>query len=301
MNQQTTWQEMRVPLMQGWLGSLALHGLLLLTVLPLYRLSPLTLPNEPFHWDVALVQSTQLADEPIQPVSAAEPTVSRQAKRAPVPTYANRANRHVASSADPIVPIGPQTAESVAQTSQPIIASSAVAPIEPVTASISEKPAPDRPQASDSPLQQMEMPANSTTAESSIPHTAAATANETSAMPNVVAQPSPSLDAALNAGAVATPRLDYGWLQQAIFQRLEELKRSSRPLLDDSRLLKVTVKAVVSREGTLLDFAVVKSSGLDRIDQEALALVQRAFPMPLDRPLDREQIAMRIPITYSRN
>lgn len=60
------------------------------------------------------------------------------------------------------------------------------------------------------------------------------------------------------------------------------------------------VKAVVSRDGTLLDFAVVKSSGLDRIDQEAMALVQRAFPMQLDRPLDRQQVAMRIPITYSR-
>lgn len=95
-------------------------------------------------------------------------------------------------------------------------------------------------------------------------------------------------------------RPDYGWLQQAIFQRLEELKRSSRPSLDDSRPLKVLVKAVVSREGILLDSAVVKSSGLDRIDQEAMALVQRAFPMQLDRPLDRQQVAMRIPITYSR-
>ncbi|OQW31339.1 MAG: hypothetical protein A4E19_20435 [Nitrospira sp. SG-bin1] len=94
---------------------------------------------------------------------------------------------------------------------------------------------------------------------------------------------------------------DYGWLQQAIFQRLEELKRSSRPSLDDSRPLKVMVKAVVSREGILLDSAVVKSSGLDRIDQEAMALVQRAFPMQLDRPLDRQQVAMRIPITYSRD
>jgi protein TonB len=100
--------------------------------------------------------------------------------------------------------------------------------------------------------------------------------------------------------AVSTIRPDYGWLQQAIFRRLEELKRSSRPSLDDSRPLRVTVKAVVSREGILLDSAVVKSSGLDRIDQEAMALVQRAFPMQLGRPLDRQQVAMRIPITYSR-
>ncbi|WP_139077327.1 energy transducer TonB [Candidatus Nitrospira nitrificans] len=100
--------------------------------------------------------------------------------------------------------------------------------------------------------------------------------------------------------AVSAIRPDYGWLQQAIFRRLEELKRSSRPSLDDSRPLRVTVKAVVSREGILLDSVVVKSSGLDHIDQEAMALVQQAFPMLLDRPLDLQQVAMRIPITYSR-
>ena len=60
------------------------------------------------------------------------------------------------------------------------------------------------------------------------------------------------------------------------------------------------IRVVVSREGTLLDSAVVTSSGLDRIDQEAMALVQRAFPMQFDRILNRQQIVMRIPITYSR-
>jgi TonB family protein len=60
------------------------------------------------------------------------------------------------------------------------------------------------------------------------------------------------------------------------------------------------VKAVVSKEGALLDSSVAKSSGLEHIDQEAMALVQRAFPMQLDRTLDRQQIVMRIPITYSR-
>jgi protein TonB len=100
--------------------------------------------------------------------------------------------------------------------------------------------------------------------------------------------------------AASTPRLDYGWLQQAISRRLDELKRSSRPSLDESRPLKVTVKAVVSREGILLDSAVIKSSGLDRIDQEAIALVQRAFPLQFDRTLDRQHIVMHIPITYSQ-
>ena len=101
--------------------------------------------------------------------------------------------------------------------------------------------------------------------------------------------------------SASAPRADYSWLQRAIFQRLEELKRSSRPSLDDSRTLKVLVKAIVSNEGHLMDTEVVKSSGLDRIDKEAVALVQRAFPIQLDRALDRQRIVMRIPITYSRD
>lgn len=109
-------------------------------------------------------------------------------------------------------------------------------------------------------------------------------------------QPSSASDAPV----VSKIRPDYGWLQQAIFYRLEELKRSSHPFLDQSRPFKVMVRVVISKEGTLLDSTVVTSSGLERIDQEAMALVQRAFPMQFDRTLDRQQIVMRIPITYSR-
>jgi protein TonB len=86
-----------------------------------------------------------------------------------------------------------------------------------------------------------------------------------------------------------------------VSRRLEELKRSSRPSLDDSSRLKVLVKAVVSSTGELMEAEVVKSSGLDRIDQEAMTLVQRAFPLPLDHTLDRQQVVMRIPISYSRD
>ncbi|MBK9947533.1 MAG: hypothetical protein IPP12_10165 [Nitrospira sp.] len=46
--------------------------------------------------------------------------------------------------------------------------------------------------------------------------------------------------------------------------------------------------------------SVAKSSGLDRIDEKAVALVQRVFPMQFARSLDRAQTVMRSPITYSR-
>jgi protein TonB len=273
---------------------------LLFCFLSLFRQSLMTIPQEPFHWEVALVQSTHTTDESVQTTHATEPVVSKPTERTSLSARPVRTLHRAASSADPIVPIEPQTAEPGTPTSQPSTASSAASPSDASETSTADKPTPSRQQASDPPLQQAERPANSTPAEPSRPQAAATTADDQSAAPGEAAQPSSSSATGSNTEAAATPRPDYGWLQQAIFRRLEELKRSSRPSLDDSRPLKVTVKAVVSRDGALLDSTVVKSSGLDRIDQEAMALVQRAFPMQLDRPLDRQQIAMRIPIIYSR-
>ena len=97
------------------------------------------------------------------------------------------------------------------------------------------------------------------------------------------------------------PQADYGWLQQALSRRLEELKRSVRPSMEESGHLRVLVKAVVSSTGELMETEIVRSSGHHGVDREAMTLVQRAFPMQLDRELDRPQVVMRIPITFSRD
>lgn len=299
MNQRTTRPEARIPLLHGWFGSIALHALILLSVFPTFRQSLSTVHTEPFHWDVALVSSTRTANDPVHTTNATEPTVLKPLKPTPRSTREVRTARRTSPSAERIVPIE-QTADRVVPMPLPSIASSAASPKESTTTSISDKPVSNQPQTSDPPLPQAAVPADSTTAEPSTPRTAAATSSDGTVQTTEPPHPLPPPATVLDTEVASTPRPDYGWLQQAISRRLEELKRSFRPSLDETRPLKVTVKAVVSREGILLDSAVVKSSGLDRIDQEAIALVQRAFPMQFDRTLDRQQIVMRIPITYSR-
>ncbi len=301
MNPQAIPQTLRTQCVHGWLGSLALHGLLLFSVLPFFRVSPLTVPQDPFRWEVALVDSPQTVKEPTPNLHATEPVTSRPREQTSSPARTVQTSRNAAPTAERIVPIEPPTVEPVTPTSQPFIAASAASPQEPSTASLSEESAPVQPQTSDPPQHQKEMPANAPPTESSTVYTAMAAANEPRPASRDVAPPSSSPAEGSNTEAATAPRPDYGWLQQAIFQKLEELKRSSQPFLDQSQPFKVLVKAVVSREGTLLDSTVVKSSGLERIDQEAMALVQRAFPMQFDRTLDRQQIVMRIPITYSRD
>jgi protein TonB len=294
-------EEPGMSFLHGWLGSIILHGLLILSFLPLFRQSLMPLPTEPFHWDVALVQSTPTVHESGQNADVPQAAIAKPPDRTPTTSHANRTIRHTTPSDQHITSLARQSEAPVTPTSMPDSPTSVISLRETATSSIpNELPTP-LVQATEPPRQQTETPIGSAAqAPPQLETTATATPLKESARRTDAVQPSPPPATASDTTAVSAIRPDYGWLQQVIFRRLEELKRSSRPSLDDSRPLKVLVKAVVSRDGILLDSAVVKSSGMDRIDQEAMALVQRAFPMQLDRPLDRQQVAMRIPITYSR-
>ncbi len=284
-------------LAQGWLSSLALHGFLLCAVIVFARQSPITLSTERFQWDVTLVQSTQPPEsaltatsttaQPIREMSAPPPTTAHRPPQTGTPY-----NKTVRTVQPVVAPKGieeptPKPRSSMNQTASP--SETTITDAAPIPPSTAERLQPAV--ASSDPHVQEPPTAEAPTANfSPIPDS-----------PRSSVEPSPSEAAtATPVATVSSPLPDYGWLQQAIFQRLEELKRTSRPQVDQTQPLKVLVKAVVSREGVLLDSMVVKSSGLDRIDQEAISLVQRAFPMQLDRPLNRQQVAMRIPITYSR-
>ncbi len=298
MNQLATRQEACRPFWYGWFGSIVLHGLLILSLLPLFRQHLITIPQERFRWEVSLVH-TALTD--YESAQTLEPTLSKHPEPRPTPDRTARSSQHAASHIE-------RTASLMQGTQAPTI--SELPPSTPALAepsdtssviSRSDEPIPSPSQTNTLPSQRNDPPIDSSTQTPPAQETMPATSAGEDAASTTLAQASSS-PATLSGDAVdSAARPDYGWLQQAIFHRLEELKRSSRPSLEDSRPLKVLVKAVVSREGLLLDAAVVKSSGLDRIDQEAMALVQRAFPMHLDRPLDRQQVAMRIPITYSRD
>lgn len=298
MDQEVTIQAGRMSLLNGWLISMTLHGLLLVSLLPLFHQSITILPMEPFHWDVTLVQPVPTDHNPVQTADIAKSDVQQLTDRRSPTTHTPHTFQHAISSTNPIAHLKPQVVASVAPTAIPDSPSPVTSVSEMATTSTPTELSSPSAQATEPPAQRTETLLGSPTPAPSRLETAAPTALEQSTpADNFLSPPASSALSDINPGS--TIRLDYGWLQQAIFRRLDELKRSSRPLLDQSQPFKVTVKAVVSREGTLLDSVVVKSSGLDRIDQEAMALVQRAFPLQLERSLDRQQIVMRIPITYS--
>ena len=306
----------------GWGFSLLLHALLLSAIWPVLHRLPTSLPPEPFRWDVTLVESipqnivTERTNDPSpandlpQTGDASElaHTPLMRDRPSPLPQSTNNINETIQASNN----VRPKIAIPAPTVSAPVHAEAA-----PPTPSIAEptpvvqanlpvqRDATERPQTmvATTPVATEPSTPIATSVEQEIPPPTPIVADAAMAP----ARPHEPVPAPLTSAppiASNQPSLaqaDYSWLQRAVSRRLEELKRSSRPSLDDSSRLKVLVKAVVSSTGELMEAEVVKSSGLDRIDQEAMRLVQRAFPMLLDRTLDRQQVVMRIPIVYSRD
>lgn len=309
---------------EGWGFSLILHGILLSAIVPSFRLLPASIRPEPFRWNVMFAESPQQTT-PVEPDSGAS-----FAKKF---TRSTETEIHSSVSPPMDVPRPPQLAKSdnyriveESNEARPVMAAPPptlmvqprpwISPQMPSTTETTSVTQETLPLPRDTAKQPKTIIATTpiptelsaplvTRIEQEFPSTPAPSV-ENAAM--TVAQPRdtspvPALPASSQAasGQSSTPQADYSWLQRAVSRRLEELKRSSRPSLEDSSRLKVLVRAVVSDTGELMEAEVVKSSGLERIDREAMTLVQRAFPMPFDQALDRPQIVMRIPITYSRD
>lgn len=300
VNQVPMMQEPKTPLLDGWLSSLALHSFLLLgSLLPFHRPTT-TVPSNSFHWDVSLVHSIPSVEESVQTIETLPSPVTKQSVRTTAAPRAHQSTSQAVPFNEGVSSVEPQAETPVALESQPSLSPADTIETESAATSTLVEPNPNLTQAEVPPLQQVEPLIGTATREPLLQETAIAPSAGEQTSSREVPEPSPSKTLISDATAAPPPRPDYGWLQQAIFRRLEELKRSSRPSFNQLEPLKVMVKAVVSRDGNLLDSAVVKSSGIARIDREAMDLVQRAFPMQFDHAVDRQQIVMRIPITYSR-
>jgi periplasmic protein TonB len=91
---------------------------------------------------------------------------------------------------------------------------------------------------------------------------------------------------------------DYGWLRDALWKRIEDLKRYPTQARANHWEGKVVVKAVIRDDGTVADLMIAESSGQSILDQEALAVMMKASPLILKHPLGKPSITMLIPISY---
>jgi periplasmic protein TonB len=98
--------------------------------------------------------------------------------------------------------------------------------------------------------------------------------------------------------SVQKARQDFGWLGEALRNRLQQSHKYSTVARLNGLEGRVVLRVTVRENGELL-VALGKSSGHDVLDRDAVEAVQRLSPLTLHHPLGRTQQSLNLPITYT--
>lgn len=279
---------------QGWAASFVLHTIVISTAVVAFSDVTLVPEEEPFKWEVSIVQASVEPDSP----QAAE--ASAPAREAPTPPVVAAVEPAVA--AEPVMPA--PVFEPVREEVQPIETKPPVAPMpEPVVQQAVLEP----PQEPVRPVEPrpVETPAPAPV-KSPEPVMAKATPVAPAAPPVAQAPAPPAQPVAPITTAKASsttgvdrPRADYGWLAQSLWKRVVELKRYPHRARLNHWEGKVVLRAVIRHDGHLEDLTLEDSSGYEELDEAAMELVREACPLHMTQPLGRSQVVVQVPITYA--
>jgi periplasmic protein TonB len=110
--------------------------------------------------------------------------------------------------------------------------------------------------------------------------------------------PSPDLSPPVQEARRGKP--DFSWLADSLRNKVKESQQYSTVARLNGMEGRVVLRITVNENGDLA-VAIAKSSGHERLDQDALEQVKRLSPLPLPQPLGRAQQVLNLPIIYSLN
>jgi protein TonB len=309
---------------QSWALSLLLHIGAVAAGLALVANVHLAPQPEPFRWTVSVVEAPP-SDQTAQAVVSADAATPRQTVAADAHPVAPAAQPELSvEPPSPLQPIARQeiTRPTPVQAPEPVSSSAAIvqtptasqteappAPSPAITEPATEEARPTEPVQSepvDPPVVAGETPHQSEQHEvASLTRT---TTSEAATAPSAF-EPSSALMRAAELPAATPPAMlapqqgtpakaDYGWLAQALWNRIEKLKRYPHLARLNHWEGRVVLRVVVSEDGNLVDLAVAKSSGHSVLDQDAMDVLKQASPLSLPRPLGKSQVVVQIPISY---
>ena len=93
-------------------------------------------------------------------------------------------------------------------------------------------------------------------------------------------------------------REDYVWLAELLWNRIEQFKRYPAKARMRHWEGQVVLLAVITNAGEVTTVDVVKSSGYDVLDDNAIEALRLASPITLNQTLEKSQVAIQIPINY---
>jgi len=98
--------------------------------------------------------------------------------------------------------------------------------------------------------------------------------------------------------AYPSTQADFGWLAQAIWDRMERIKRYPREARQKEWEGKVVLEAVIRQDGEILTVRIAESSGYTLLDQNAMDVMLEISPLPLKHALGRSQVTILVPLNY---
>jgi protein TonB len=244
---------------QGWMVSVLLHGLgIAVTLFAVEAMEPV-LPPSLFQWEISMVEAPPSTEsQPAGPVVQPPPPTVR-------PNPPMRQTKPVIAEQPPV-----QQEVTVPVEPTPMV-QDVVANAEPVTS----------PSVVETPMESTEQPV----IEQSAPVESIA-----SHMEHRLVEYRQVLH--------RDTRADYGWLRDALWGRIEELKRYPALARTNHWEGKVVVSAVIRDDGEVMGVQIAETSGRAVLDEEAMAVMKKASPLRLKHPLGQRQITILIPINY---
>ncbi|MCC6141411.1 MAG: TonB family protein [Nitrospira sp.] len=302
----------------GWLVSMCCHLLGVgCAVLLMAEIEKPVLPT-PFQWEVAVVEAPPSAiPPPVEPARApSEPhpvkrVMETQPPVAP-PVPVQQAVRDVSRAVEAVEPVQEavreisRTVETVEPVLQAVseVATQAEASIErPMTQSVqSQVVAASQQAVVEQSVSQMAVTAQVARAQpADMPTPIEAVPHAVDRESTLVETASPAIEhRAVQQRLVRHRdiRADYGWLSDALWRRIEELKRYPAQAKINHWEGKVVVEAVIRADGEVIGLSIAESSGRALLDQEALAVMKKASPLALKHPLGAPRVTILVPISY---
>lgn len=280
------------------------HGLAIAVAVMLLSDLRLAPEPEPFKWDVAVIEPP--APQQVEQLPAPKPAPSAPAQAEPEPvkpqpvvqtvqrTVQQVVRQEIVREVRQVVQAVSQPAQTLSRTGQTIQAeTSAATPTEAVAAAVVET-SPTATQPSGTVTRQV----------------VSGAAPVSTSPPAVVSKPASeagqaSAAAIEQAGTKEIPvrsapatKADYGWLAEALWRRVEQLKHYPHLARMNRWEGKVVLRAVIGEDGQLLNLAVAESSGHSVLDHDALDVMRRVSPLKLKHPLGKPQVVVQVPISY---
>lgn len=113
---------------------------------------------------------------------------------------------------------------------------------------------------------------------------------------------SPATNAGENRPAISartsSSRPDYSWLATALRRRVANLLTYPHHARLQGWKGRVVVRVTIKDDGSLLDAQVAESSGYEALDDDAIRLMQRVCPIPLQHDIRKPQVVLLVPIQY---